>query len=396
MLRQPLSLPDSLTARAALALAVFLLALMADQSWRAPQAVPAAARMDAANPASPAMEAASLRRVAQGRIPMPEGARAAHASSLLVMPPESPAALTLFWFSGERESGPQVQIAASQLDRISHTWSAPRIVVNRQRMGEQLGHGLRRLGNPVPWRDAQGRVHLFVVATGWGGWAASRILHLQQRGTASPAEALDFEPVGVLPLSWFWNISYLVRNAVLPLQDGGMVLPVHFELGSKVPAQLRFAHDGSFLGAQRISRRDFALQPTLLPQAPQQWLALMRDERPAGHIVVARTRDGGQHWEDAPDLSEPNPDSAIAALLLAPGQMLLAHNPVQSGRAHLQLSYSAEGTRWQPLQTLAKGQSPDEFSYPSMAWADGSLWVVYTLDREVLAWQQFSPGGVKP
>jgi predicted neuraminidase len=175
-----------------------------------------------------------------------------------------------------------------------------------------------------------------------------------------------------------------------------MVLPVHFELGIKLPAQLRFAGDGSFLGLQRISRRNFALQPTLLPQTPQHWLALMRDERPDGHIVVARTRDGGQHWEDAPDLAEPNPDSAIAGLLLSPGQMLLAHNPVQSGRGRLDLSFSTDGLRWQPLQTLAAGQPQDEFSYPAMAWAEDSLWVVYTVDREYLEWQQFRPQGGTP
>jgi hypothetical protein len=210
MPRQSLILPASLTVRCAMALAILLFAMVADQCWRAPDPAPAAARMDGVLPPASSVDARSLRRVAQGRIPMPEGARAAHASSLLVMPASSAAALTLFWFSGERESGPQVQIVASQLDRASHTWSAPQVVVNRQQMGAQLGFGLRRLGNPVPWRDAQGRTHLFVVATGWGGWAASRILHLRQRG---PDSALQFEPVRILPLSWLWNTSYLVRNA---------------------------------------------------------------------------------------------------------------------------------------------------------------------------------------
>ena len=119
---------------------------------------------------------------------MPASAAAAHASALLTMPAHSPVALMAFWFSGERESGPQVQIAASALDRASGTWSTPRFVVNRHVLTQQLGAGVRRLGNPVAWLDAQQRIHLFVVGTGWGGWGASRIVHLQQTDANTAAD----------------------------------------------------------------------------------------------------------------------------------------------------------------------------------------------------------------
>lgn len=324
---------------------------------------------------------------------MPEGTTAAHASSLQVMPASSPALLTLFWFSGERESGPLVQIAASQLDRRTHTWAAPRFVVNRHTLGAQLGFGVRRLGNPVVWMDAQGRMHLFVVATGGGGWAASRVVHLQQSSTSQALADLAFEPVGVLPLSWLWNTSMLVRNAPLPLADGGMVLPVHFELGLKYPVALRFDAQGQFMGMVRMSQRTHALQPTLLVLSPQSWVALMRDERAAGRVLAARTTDGGQHWSDLPDLDLVNPDASVAGLTLAPGQQLLAHNSSPGSRATLDLSHSTDGLQWQRVGTIEQGAQADEFSYPAMAWADGSLWVAYTVDRQRLAWQQWKPGG---
>jgi hypothetical protein len=352
-----------------------------------------AAGAQALTTGDPAVDVTRLQRVAQGDIPMPEGAKAAHASSLLVMPPTQAAALTVFWFSGERESGPLVQIAASQLDRGTHIWSAPRVVANRQVLGAQLGYGLRRLGNPVAWLDAQGRMHLFVVATGWGGWAASRILHLQQSSTQQTLDALAFEPVGVLPLSWLWNTSHLVRNAPLPLADGGMVLPAHFELGLKYPVVVRVDAKGNFMGMQRVSSRTHSLQPTLLAQSPQQWLALMRDERPNGKVVAAVTRDGGQHWQDLPDLTLDNPDASVGGMAMASGQLLLVHNSSPGTRARLDLSHSRDGQHWSLLVTLANGAPLDEFSYPALAWADGSLWVSYTVDRERLAWQQFSPAG---
>jgi predicted neuraminidase len=333
---------------------------------------------------------ATLHRVAQGNVPMPAGTAAAHASTLLPMPAKHPAALALFWFSGERESGPLVQIAMTSFDRATQQWAQPRFVVNRHTLGDKLGYGLRRLGNPVAWRDAQGRIHLFVVATGWGGWAASRILHLQQVGNSTDLNDLQFEPVRMLPLSWLWNTSYLVRNAPLPLADGGMVLPVHFELGSKIPAALRFDARGEFSGMVRMSSRNHALQPALVAQSPLQWTAYMRDERPNGKVGVVQTQDGGAHWLDLPDLALDNPDSAVAALGLGPQKFLLAHNPTSSGRASLDLSYSQDGLTWRAIQALAQGAPDDEFSYPAMAWVDGSLWVSYTVDRQRLAWQRLA------
>ena len=328
---------------------------------------------------------------------MPAGMAAAHASTLLPMPASHAAALTVFWFSGDRESGPNVQIAASQYLRASQQWSPARFVVNRFVMGEQLGYGLRRLGNPVVWMDGRGRINLFVVATGWGGWAASRILHLRQSSAGNGLAELAFEPVHVLPLSWLWNTSFLVRNAPLQLADGGMVLPVHFELGIKYPTALRFDRDGAYRGMVRMSQRPFMLQPSLVVQSPREWLAYMRDERPKGKIGVARTSDGGQHWSDLPDLVLDNPDAAVAGLGLGPNQMLLAHNSSIASRGTLDLSHSHDGRNWTLIQTLEKGGFDDEFSYPAMAWTNDSLWVSYTVDRHRIAWQRLvTTAGAKP
>lgn len=366
--------------------ALVLLGLEALQRASVPATDTAAATWPLQKPA----QLQALETTTRGLVPMPDGARAAHASSLLPMPAGHPAALTLFWFSGERESGPLVQIVASQWLRATNQWTPPHAVVNRHHVAAQLGYGVRRLGNPVAWLDGQGCVHLFVVATGWGGWAASRILHMRQSSVGNCLGALDFEPVRALPLSWLWNTSYLVRNAPLPLTDGGMVLPVHFELGIKYPAALRFDRSGAFLGMVRISSRSHLLQPGLLPLGTDVWLALMRNEHHGGKIGVAKTTDGGRHWEDLPDLALDNPDSAVATLALAPGQFLLAHNSSPGSRGTLDLSQSSDGRNWTLLKRLEHGTFDDEFSYPALAWTDGQLWLSYTVDRKYLAWQRFA------
>lgn len=328
--------------------------------------------------------------LARGLIPMPADTPAAHASQLLALPAGHSATLLAFWFAGTRESGPDVRIAASAFDRVSQRWLPPRWVADRQLLGAQLGFGLRRLGNPVAWLDGQGRIHLFVVATGLGGWAAGRILHLRQVGNSPDFEHLAFAPVRVLPLSWLWNTSYLVRTAPLPLADGGMVLPVHFELGRKYPVALRFDVRGEFLGMTPMSHRTHLLQPALLARAESDWLALLRDGGPQRKLRAVQTDDGGRQWRDLPDPGLPNPDAAVAALALRPGQFVMAHNPRAEGRSALDLSTSADGLHWTRLLTLAEGEAGAEYSYPALAYADGSLWISYTDQRRAIAWQRLA------
>ncbi len=314
----------------------------------------------------------------------------AHASNLLALPAGQPCAMLAFWFAGTRESAPDVQIVSSCLSRSTQQWGPAQVVVNRHVFGAELGMGLRRLGNPVSWLDGQGRVHLFVVATGLGGWAASRIVHLTQSNDGRTPEALGFGSPQLLPLSWLWNKSTLVRAVPMPLQDGGMLLPVYFELGIKFPMVLRFDASGKFAGASRLSQRRSILQPNLLALGESHWLALMRDNRIDGKVAFAETLDAGQHWRDLPDTPLTNPDSSVAALALAPGLFALAHNSSLGSRQVLDLSLSADGIVWTKTQTLASAGPGSEFSYPSMALADGDLWVSYTEGRTRIAWQRFT------
>ena len=365
---------------------LWFVALLAWDLVRRPNAVaPAQAQWPQGAPEASKV----LVQQAQGHIPMPIHTPAAHASSLLPMPIDGQQALLAFWFAGHKESAPDVGIAASGFDRATQQWQSAHFVVNRQALGRALGFGVRRLGNPVAWLDAEHKVHLFVVATGLGGWAASRVVHLRQSSAKQDVNVLTFEPMRVLPLSWWWNTSFLVRTAPLPLADGGMVLPLHFELGIKYPVALRFDASGQFLGQVRMSQRTHVLQPTLLMQTPEHWLALMRDQRAKGKIAVAQTLDGGVHWQDLPDLSLVNPDASVAGLGMAPGRMVLAHNSSPHSRTLLDLSQSADGKTWTTLASLAQGTGKQEFSYPAVAWADGSLWVSYTDQRQRIAWQRF-------
>ena len=352
-----------------------------------PAALPEAANSLAASTAAPIQ----LEFEASGLIPQPPDAPAAHASNLLALPHDPEYALAAFWFAGSKEAAPDVGIAMSLWSRSLNAWTPAARVVDRHQVGAALGKGILRIGNPVAWLDRQHRLHLFVVGTGLGGWAASRVLHLRQTQQQSPLDASKpgLEVIGQLPLGWLWNLSHLVRHAPLPLADAGMVLPVYFELGAKYPVFAWFNADGEFQGMRKFSDIKQALQPALLALDGDHWLALLRSRKQDGHIVVVAGSDGGKVWQRQADLPLSNDDSAVAAMRLPDGSFVMLRNPAERGRSQLLMHMSRDGQTWSAPRILEDGADGSEYSYPAMSWSDDRLWLSYTSLRQGIAWQRW-------
>ncbi len=380
--------------------ALAALLLVCADAWLRPSAVaPAQAVVDASPLACDRFEV-----VREGQIPMPEGVPAAHASTLVALSPKHPLSgtksLAALWFAGTRESAPDVQIAMSTFDRQRQAWDAPHWVVSRDSLRAALGVQIRRLGNPVAWSDAQGRLHVFVVATGLGGWAASRVVHLREVQVHSGLAANtspQFEVERVLPLMPqvpSFNTSVLVRAAPLALADGGAILPLYFEINTKYGLALRLSPQGDLLGLTRISQRHDVLQPSLVALTPTHWRAWMRQSAANAHVAIAQTTDAGAHWQDLPSQALGNPDSSVAALRMG-NSLWLAHNPLTRGREVLMLSQSSIDApdTWH-TQALVDGAAGDEYSYPSMVALPSAqpqnpqVWLSYTDQRRDIAFKQ--------
>jgi hypothetical protein len=95
-----------------------------------------------------------------------------HAASLIAL---KDGAVRAFWFAGSREGAADVVINTAVFDPQAARWSAPSVVIDRVGAEKGLSRYIKKLGNPVPARMADGRMQLFFVTVSIGGWAGSSI-----------------------------------------------------------------------------------------------------------------------------------------------------------------------------------------------------------------------------
>jgi predicted neuraminidase len=311
-------------------------------------------------------------------LPKPPNAPSAHASAITPLPGGRIAA---FWWAGSRESGPDVKVYSSHWE--NGKWTRPWEVASRESLSAALGYGVRRVGNPVAWAAADGRINLYVVATGLGGWAASRIVQM-----VSDDHGKSFAVKRVLPMSPLFNTSTLVRTTPVALADGGWLLPAYFEMGIKYPLMLAFDQGGDPRWMSRIGSRISTLQPTIVPFSSSEVHAWMRDSSGEQRVQHARSSDGGVNWDDLPALSLPNQSTSLSALRLSNGSIALLHNHVLPGgsdRNVLRLSTTNDGRNWTRVTDIAHGSAGEEYSYPDLHQVGDELHITYTSRREAIA-----------
>lgn len=320
----------------------------------------------------------TLDQVSTALIPMPPGVPSAHASALAPLPGNR---MLAFWWAGSRESGPDVKVYSARW--AAGAWGPAREVAGRDSLGAALGYGVRRIGNPVAWASRDGTVHLYVVITGLGGWAASRVVQLESRD-----DGASFALTRILPMSPLFNTSVLVRSAPVELADGGWWLPAYFEMGIKYPLVMSFDKDGAPRWLTRIGNRTSTLQPSLAAVSPFEAHAWMRDASAERRVQQAVSHDGGASWEDLPALDLANNSSSVAAYRLTQGGYLLLHNhvdPGQTARNVLRLSRSSDAKTWETIFDVASGKPEEEFSYPTLHQVGNELHVSYTSQRTAIA-----------
>jgi predicted neuraminidase len=311
------------------------------------------------------------------------GAPSVHAASLIAL---KDGAVRAFWFAGSREGAQDVVINTAVFDPQAARWSAPTVVIDRVTAEKGLSRYIKKLGNPVPARMADGRMQLFFVTVSIGGWAGSSISTM-----ISDDEGLTWGQPQRLITSPLINLSTLVKSPAIPFADGRLGLPAYHEWIGRFGEFLRI-EASQVIDKRRMSSGRGAIQPVVLLDSAQDASAFFRQTRSstqAKQIPVSETKDAGQSWVVAKDLEIPNPNAAIAALTLANGTRLMVLNNIETARYRLvMVMREMNATQWTVVQVLEDDEpladdQRREFSYPSLVSASGEdAHLVYTWDRK--------------
>jgi len=303
--------------------------------------------------------------------------------------------LRAFWYGGSREGASDVAIYTSLYSPKEGSWSPERVVMTRELAQRQLRRTVRKLGNPVAGRDRAGRLCLFFVSVSVGGWAGSAINLM-----VSEDEGETWSPPRRLVASPLFNISTLVKGPPLLFADGATGLPVYHELLGKFGELLRLDALGHVIQKTRLSWGQSSLQPVIVPRSETEAVAFMRYAgNPPNRILVIRTSDGGAHWSAPVKAALPNPNAAIASVLLADGRLLLAFNNAEENREDLSLAISEDfGDTWRIVRRLegdssTPGAPVPEYSYPWITQdGAGEIHVLYTWGRSRIKHVRFNAG----
>ena len=332
-------------------------------------------------PPRAAAEAASSKAFYRSELLPNDSAQSVHSATAVEL---KDGRLRAFWYGGTREGASDVAIYTSVYSPKDGTWSPERAVMTRELAQRHLRRYIRKLGNPVAGRDRGGRLCLFFVSVSVGGWAGSAI-----NLVTSKDEGETWSPPQRLISSPFFNISTLVKGAPLLLADGTIALPAYHEFLGKFGEVLRVDGEGHVIGKKRLSWGKSSLQPVIVPRSETEAVAFMRYAGdPPARILMARTSDAGARWSEPAKTALPNPNSAVASVLLAGGPLLLALNNAEENREDLSLALSADfGNTWRVVRSL-EGESitphapVPEYSYPwIMQDRSGNVHVLYTWGR---------------
>ena len=271
-----------------------------------------------------------------------------------------------FWYAGTDEGTQDVTIQTAVFDPAVGRWSPEKMVASRETTQRDLFRYVKKLGNPVAARAADGSLRLFYVTVSLGGWAGSSITTM-----TSGDDGETWSRARRIVTSPFLNLSTLVKGPSFYYADGTMGLPVHNEFLGKFGELLRLDASAAVVDKVRLSSGRDCLQPVVLIEDGNRALVAMRyagKTRP-NRVMLTTTGNAGQDWTPPARSPLANSNAALTGLVLPNGKLLLALNNSEDDRNALTLAVSSDGgTSWKTIyhvedQSRAEAQGLNEGQY---------------------------------
>ncbi|WP_104762314.1 exo-alpha-sialidase, partial [Helicobacter aurati] len=314
----------------------------------------------------------------------------AHASALL----RRDSTLMALFYAGSREGARDVKIYQSFLDLDSENeWRDTQVLLTPQQLSKLSGRFIKKLGNPIIFKDTNDKVYFFVVGVSLGGWATSRIYQFSFDDTLK-----NIHYIKELHLSPFGNYSHLIRTPAMILENGGFYLPISHEMWHKFPLIAYFDEHGNMIFTKRINNLKAQLQPTFVPVNDSDCVSLFRTNNRYNMNAYFQTCSNyGNQWNEVITSNLFNYDSSVLLVNIG-GEVLLIHNdgkhnpllqnadkPV-GDRQSLSLYYLQNNTNghFVYLTTIDFAPRFGEVSYPSAALSEQHLHIAYTYNRQTI------------
>jgi predicted neuraminidase len=311
----------------------------------------------------------------------------AHSCSTCVLPNGD---LMAVWFGGTREGAADVALFTARYERQKAAWTVPRIAVDRLTAQAELGRLIKKVGNAVIFPDRNGTLWLVYVTVTVGGWSGSAL-----NVKSSQDEGLTWTASRRLYANPILNLSSLVRNKPVYADDGRIGLPVYHEMALTYPQMLWLAPgpDGKVEDyvVRSAPQAKGLIQPSVVPLENNRVVTLLRDHTAERRLRTVVSDDNGWTWSTPATGSLPNSDSAVDALRLRDGRILLVYNDAADGRENLRLATSADEGRSWVLGPMIEQETAKEFSYPCLIHdLQGRFHLTYTWKRQRIKHVEFN------
>jgi predicted neuraminidase len=290
-----------------------------------------------------------------------------HGSSIVELDDGS---LLVSWYAGTAEAGRDSRIVLRRSTTGGTSWEPTQTAVAPHECAAESWFSNKGLGNTVLLQDKENVVWLFYAAVKVGGWSGAHIDYKisRDRGrTWSESHRLT-DKLGDLPRSkpaelGPHDIFLPLSHSALRKYCGGMRLEI---TGGKISKKLFCP----------IAGKDCS-HPAFVALDSNRVLAFLR-ARQRGKLHSASFDVSRNTWSTPQPTNLLNPDSAIDAVRLDDGRILLAYNADANHRNPLSLAISEDGISFRKLRDIENEPNQD-FFYPSLVRArDGTFYLSYT------------------
>lgn len=315
-----------------------------------------------------------------------------HASTIV----ETPKGMVAAFFSGTKESNPDVGIRVSRLENGKWTW--PEEVANGI-INDTLRYPC---WNPVLFLPKGGPLMLFYkVGHDPNTWWGMLMKSTDNGKTWSKPEKLGTDP----------KIGHLlgpVKNKPVQLSDGTIICPTSLEFEkNKVQDWMVYfevskdkGKTWQVVGPIHDGVEFDAIQPSVLTYGGKRLQVVCRTKQNV--LAQAWSEDNGKTWGKMTALDLPNPNSGTDAVTLKDGRQLLVYNhstrsgPEPKGRNILNVAISKDGTNWKPVMTLENEPIKSGYAYPAVIQSkDGKVHITYTYNRQSIKYAVVDPARLK-